>query len=151
MKSNLTKNKFKVVFTDKLRDFSPTIVNSNIPGLNIGVIEVPTKVITLKKPAGELTFNTLELSFIVDEKMESFETIYNWIVTLRSIDEMIQTDYFEQMTLQIYTPDGETLRKEIQFTDIFPTSLSEIIFDTVDEEDKEIATVTFEYLSYDFL
>ena len=152
MLNGLTKNKFKLVFTNKFSELSPEITSVQLPGISLGTIAVETRTISVDYPSGDLSFNPLTISFFVEKDMKSYKKIINWMFAIRDPEDAIEKELFEEATLQIYTPDGKFLRLEIQFSKVFPIEISDIDFESQTESDvPEIATVTFRYHYHKFL
>ena len=151
MQSGLTKNKYKMVFSNKFEDLSPEIISVLLPGISLGTIPIPTGMAMIFKPSGEITFNPLVITFLVSKEMKNYRKIANWMFTMRDPENRKQQDAYEQATIQIYTPDGALLRLEVQFSQLFPIDITDILFESQLEDVPEIATVTFSYDSYKFV
>ena len=151
MRSGLTKNKYKLIFTKAYSDLSPEILKCNQPGLSLATTVVNYGNAKINRPSNDLSFNPLIIEFTVSKDMEIYKKIANWIISLSDPKNNTRSEFFEYATLQIYTPDGSILRNEIQFTKLFPTDISDIDFEAYSEEEIEVASVTFSYDTYEFL
>ena len=52
---------------------------ANIPGLNLGTTEQNTYLTDIPVPGDKIQFQDLNLRFLVDEDLENFTEMYNWI------------------------------------------------------------------------
>ena len=71
--------KFALGKTPKV-DFFCT--NTRIPELSLGLAKQPTYLKDLDIPGEKLTFGDLTLRFLVDENMENYMAIHNWLTGL---------------------------------------------------------------------
>lgn len=140
----------------------------NIPRINLGVAIQPTYLKDIPIPGDKLTYDDLSLKFIVDENMENYITIHNWMrglgypenvyeyQELLNEDEVNpgkQTAYSGQSDgeLIIYNSNFNPVSKVI-FKGLFPTYLSTISFTSqTNDSNYIIAEATFKYTSYDLI
>ena len=59
--------------------------SANLPDVNLGEMEQPTRFIPVKHPGNSFTYGDLELGFIVDEDMENWREIHDWMRSLKII------------------------------------------------------------------
>ena len=140
--------------------------SARIPGITLGEINVGNYLKSVPVPGDQVQFEDLTLSFLVDESLENYLEIHNWIYGLgypKSVDQ------FKQIVLDRNTGDIDNLKQfsdgtlsilnsnfnpmaYVRFTDMFPISLSTLEF-TAQENDYTYftATVTFKYLLYEIL
>ena len=134
--------------------------SATIPGITLGEALQPTPFIDAAQPGEKLTFEPLTITFKVDEDLANWTEIYDWMVGLGSPTtikeykenvrkkgtEAIVSDATLTILNSVMNPNFE-----IMFRDMFPTSLSELPFDsTMSDIDYLTATVTFRYLNYEF-
>ena len=129
----------------------------NLPGITLsGPTKQSTPFISLPKPGNVLTYNALNVSFIVDEDLKTIKTIQNWLRGIadpsgfnnRNAD---YKDNYSDAILTILTGLNNT-NLRIQFVNLFPTDLSDINFDTKESADNIIvATANFRYEYYNIL
>ena len=67
---------FSVVRAPKVSFFGNAV---NIPGIEVGVTEQPNYLRTLPIPGDMMEFQDLSLRFLVDENLENYIEIQNWI------------------------------------------------------------------------
>ena len=136
----------------------------NLPGVSTSEIVRPTPFVDLYIPGDKLVYEPLNITFIVDEDMNSWLEIHNW---LRGMT--FPTDFEEYRNLKNLSPvsrnsprpqysDGiltvltalNNPKLSVKFTDVFPVSLSAIQFNTTDADTPTMtATATFRYSWYD--
>ena len=56
--------------------------SANIPGISIGQIDLPTPTSTGYMSGDEVSFEELTISFVIDENMKNWLSIYDWIIAL---------------------------------------------------------------------
>lgn len=126
----------------------------NIPDVTLGEMEQPTIFIPIKHPGNSFTYGDLEISFIVDENMENWREIHNWMRSLKNVEDFteFETDsrtHFSDARLMILNSAMQP-NLEIEFKDIFPKSLAGINFtSSVDDTEAVIGSATFAFTSYD--
>ena len=54
----------------------------NLPGITLGSPEFGNPFNVAPIPGETLTYDTLEVQFLVDESMQNYRAIYNWVVAL---------------------------------------------------------------------
>lgn len=133
----------------------------SLPGLALPVVDRPTPFVRIPEPGDHLEFNQLSVTFKVNEDLDNYLEIFNWMVA------MGKPEKFEQYTFdpkQSFNNPKETLKSDITVNiltsamngnfdficrDCFPISLSELEFDsTVTDINYIEATVTFAMRDY---
>ena len=56
--------------------------SANIPGINMGTAVQPTYLKDIPVPGDKVLYDDLNIRFLVDEKMENYLALYNWITGL---------------------------------------------------------------------
>jgi hypothetical protein len=143
---------------------------ANLPGITLGVAVQTTYLKDIPVPGDKLRYEDLTINFIVDENLENYYQIYQWMTSLGYPQSVAQyselqtnnrfypnTDgndpYSERSdgTLLILNSNYQTAGKVI-FKDLFPTFLSGIPFDaTLSEQQYYTATCTFRYTIFDLI
>ena len=139
--------------------------SARIPGIQLGEIMVGNYLKSVPVPGDQIQFEDLTLQFIVDENLENYLEIHNWIYSLgypKSVDqfgrlvtnadsEIYNLRQFSDGTLTVLNSNFNPMAY-VKFTDMFPVSLSTLEF-TAAENDYTYftATVTFKYLLYEIL
>lgn len=138
---------------------------ASIPSISLGQVDVPTP-FKAYPIDGNIVYGTFELSFLVDEDLENYLEIHNWMRALGVPDN------FEERTefIQKYSTAPREMKRKVQFSDgtlqvlnnnlnanfdvvykdMFPVELSTLNFN-VSGTDVEffIAAATFAYTSYE--
>jgi hypothetical protein len=135
----------------------------NLPGISMNEATYPTPFVDLPIPGDKLIYEPLNVTFIVDEELQSWIEIHNW---LRGMTFPTNFDEYKNLknlsSVSQYSPkpqyaDGilsilsalNNPKTKIHFNDIFPTSLSAIQFNSTDNDTPTItATATFRYSWY---
>ena len=143
---------------------------ANIPDVTLGVAQQATYLKNIPVPGDKLQYGVLNLSFMVDEDMENYLQIYQWITSLgfpESLDqyqELRREDRFSPIidaqdplnersdaTLMIINSDYNPSVK-IKFKDMFPVSLSGVPFNATNEQQQYYtAQASFQYTIFDVI
>ena len=153
---------------------------ANVPGITLGEAQYPTPMSDMFVTGDKLTFETLNITFIVDEELQNYRELWDWIVGIGSPinHEQWSTELFkgDGAVRQFGTDDADPRTKptyeesnlysdgtlivynsknqpkvNVLFKNMFPTSLSELQY-SQELTDVEYfhATATFRYLYYEF-
>ena len=158
--------KFTLTRARKVSFFSNS---ANIPGLTLGVAEQPTYLKDIDIPGDKMVFEDFNLRFIVDENLENYMQIQNWmrglgypeslseIYNLQNQETNLNTSLNKQMniysdgTLQALNSNNR-VQFEVVFKDMFPYSLSSLEFDSTNSDVEYFtAEVSFKYTIYSIL
>ena len=135
---------------------------ANLPGLTLGTVNAPNYLKELPLAGDRLVFEDFSLQFIVDEKMENYLAVHNWMRglgfpnSIQDFKDLVTDDEGVQDMDRQYS-DGTLLVLNNQFNNIarvkfnglFPYTLSGLQFDATDTDYTSItATVTFKYTIY---
>ena len=114
----------------------------NIPAVILGEAFQPMPFMNLPVEGDTLSFEAMNLSFILDEDMQNYMEIYSWLTalgfprdyeqfkTLKPASEASEyASMFSDMDIMLQTNKSNPNYK-ITFNDVFPTSLSSVQFDT---------------------
>ena len=153
---------------------------ANIPGITLGEAAFPTPMTDMFLTGDKLTFETLNITFIVDEELQNYRELWEWLV---GIGSPVQHSQWEEALsrgdghiAKFSTPDDDPRTEvtfeeaqlysdstlivynsknmpkiEVMFKNLFPTSLSSLEY-SQDLTDVEYfkATAAFRYLYYEF-
>tara|TARA_R100000234_G_C4948704_1_gene156350 strand:- start:90 stop:635 length:546 start_codon:yes stop_codon:yes gene_type:complete len=157
--------KFVITKAPKADFFSNS---ASIPGINLGFALQPNYLRDIPVAGDKLTFEDFTLSFFVDENLENYMEVQNWLRGLGypdSVQEFIDLkkddtytpdpsaknalNEYSDATLIVYNSSFNEIVK-VKFRDVFPVSLSTINFDaSVGDIDYVTADATFKYSIYD--
>ena len=151
-----TKFAFKIM---KLPTVEFFITQANIPGVNLGEAIFPTPLKQIPTQGDELTFDNLEISFLVDEKLTNYRELHQWLVGIGFPKARSQFSSFKSENSDAFPTNnqvkGETPSTgvatgtqamygdatltvmtsknnpimEVRFSDLYPVSLSALQFD----------------------
>jgi hypothetical protein len=140
---------------------------ANIPGLSLGVANQPTYLKDIDVPGDKVVFQDFILSFIVDENLENYMEIQNWMRGLgypESLAEIYelqkdnnnvdQPPFKSQLNLYsdaslIVLSSSQNSNFKVNFKDMWPYELSSLQFDATDTDIQYLtADVSFKYTIY---
>jgi hypothetical protein len=138
----------------------------NLPGITLGAPEFGNPFNVAPIPGETLTYDSLDVQFLVDENMENYRAIYNWVVALGfpetytqylnfvNSNELNQTSElaknYSDATLTILGSNNKPVQN-IQFHDTFPVSISSLTFQSTNQDVQYlVGTATFRYGYYKF-
>lgn len=142
--------------------------SAKIPEIQLSLAVQPTYLKDLDIPGGKLSYGDLSLKFLVDENMENYMSIHNWLTGLgfpestQQYDDLLsipgETDQqndekraFSDGSLYILNSNFNT-NAVIKFKDLFPISLTSLDFDATQSDIQYFtANVNFKYTVYNIL
>ena len=155
--------KFTLKRSPKVAFFSN---EANIPDLNLGVAVQTSYLKDIDLPGDKIVFGDLNLRFLVDENLENYMEIQNWIrglgypENLKQFTDLqnqgiIQGNYVQDRqniysdgTLQVLT-SSSIPNFQVVFKDLFPYSLGTLTFDATQTDIQYFtADVGFKYTMY---
>jgi len=155
-------NQLNVVSFDVTFSRQPTVQyfcqRINLPSVTLGETNEPSPFMNLPLEGDTLTYEALTLSFIVDEDLQNYREVYNWLTALGFPREFSQfaalkepsaasklLSKYSDLTIILHTNKSNP-NYRIRFTDCFPTSLSSIGFDaTPTGMDPIVVDATFNF------
>lgn len=155
----LQPTKFLLTFT-RIQAVQYFCQEVNLPGVSLGEVSRATPFLDMYSPGTKLTYDPLDITFTIDEELASWKNLYDWFITMADPDgfegrdgstELQKNKHFSDATLTILSALNNPLLR-INFTNVFPLSVSDINFDTKLSADTIItARATFRYQSYKYL
>jgi hypothetical protein len=154
--------KFTLVKEPKVAFFCNS---ARIPEINLEVVQQPSYLKNLDVPGDILTYGDLSVRFLVDENMENYMSIHNWLTglgfpetaeqykNLTTSDSGLrdQKEAFSDGSLHILNSNYKDIAI-VKFRDLFPVSLSPLEFDAAANDVQYLtAEVSFKYTIYDIL
>ena len=114
----------------------------NIPAVILGEAFQPMPFMNLPVEGDTLSFESMNISFILDEDMQNYTEIYSWLTALgfpRDYEQFktlkpeseasLYSSMFSDVNIILHTNKSNPNYK-VTFNDCFPTSLSSVQFDT---------------------
>lgn len=136
-----------------------------IPDITLGTTLQPSYLKDLDVPGDKLLYGDFSLRFLVDENLENYMAIHNWLrglghpESLEEFDNLLKEgDEIESYTKQFSDGSLHILNSNyrdvavVKFKDLFPIYLTSLDFEASDTDVNYFtAEVTFKYTIYDIL
>lgn len=132
---------------------------ASLPGISVNTVEQPT---IMGRPipyeAHGLNFEPFNFTFLVDENLENYLILQNWMRGIagggESVKEriaLLDQNYFVRCDASLAVLNSNFATNFfVLFKDLFPTSLTALEFNaTVDGTEYATATAEFRYISYE--
>ena len=154
--------KFSLSKFPKVAFFSNT---ARIPDITLGTAIQSTYLKDIDIPGEKLTYGELNVRFLVDENLENYMKIHNWLTGLGFpesgqdfIDKTTNEDGIRDLKEQFSDGSLHILNSNfndiavVKFRDLFPIYLTSLEFDATESDINYFtADVTFKYTIYDIL
>lgn len=128
---------------------------TNIPAISANAINRPTELNPLRETYDSLGYHELNWSFLVDENMNNYMEIFNWMHHIAFPQDFSQyKNHDKKYNLKsdisiIILNSSKNPQKIITFYDAFPVFLGDVNFDSTLSETKPLVVdVTFNYNYY---
>jgi hypothetical protein len=153
---------FRLSFT-RLPDTSFYCQKVTLPGVTMGVADIPTPLMKVQLPGDRAVFNQLSVHVIATADLRNYEEMYRWLVGLSFPEDTDQFNTFIQQERERWhlrdqnsaeTSDGmlelldahERTIRRFRFFDCFPVAIGDLDFDTQASDATPIAfPITFQY------
>ena len=139
----------------------------NLPGLTFGDPSFATPFASVPIPGDHITYDNLAVNFLIDENMENYRAIWNWIIALgfpQSYSQYVtfinadQSGVLNELAknysdgiLQILGASNTPVAT-VQFVDMFPVALDTVLFQSTNQDVPYIVgQATFRYSYYKFI
>jgi hypothetical protein len=162
-KNYLTPAGFQFV-VEKNRKIDFFATSANLPEITLGVAEQPSYLKSVPVPGEILQFEDLIFEFLIDENLENYKAIHNWMTGLGFpesaqefrdlLSENVLAGYKNQYSdcTLIVLNSNYNPQFQVKFKDAFPYSLSGLSFDSqLSSEQFFTARVAFKYTIYELL
>ena len=148
---------------DKARKVSFLCQKAEIPTVELGQVEIPTRGLVPIPVEGNMRYSEFSMEFIVDEDLRNYMQIHNWMRALgtpqefkerrvwlnKYADSPSEDPRFSDATLQVLN-NNNIANFNVIFKNLFPVEISSIPFDVTGTDNNFfIATATFNYVSYE--
>lgn len=169
--NGLLGNHFRFVL-EALPDLTFFAQAVTVPAISSTHINRPTPFTSVREVGDHLNYDSFNVTYLIDGAFKTYASLYWWLKGYgfpHSYDEVKafrelrakriavpqpQVKDVEKTSaiLHILQPDTEKIIAEIQFTDVFPTTLTELQFASTDADAPLLkATVTFECTVFDLV
>jgi len=151
-----------IFLLEKAKKVSFLCQKAEIPSLSVGNIDIPTRGMARIPIEGNIVYGDLSLEFVVDEDLQNYMEIHNWIRALGTPQDFKERkDWvnkfsnqesdarFSDATLQVLN-NNNLVNFDVVFKQLFPIELTSLPFD-VTQTDNEYFTATamFKYMTYE--
>jgi hypothetical protein len=136
----------------------------SLPSVTMGEVEIPTPFTKLKKPGDQLMFGDLVVQFRVDEDLENYREMYNWMRSITRVDNFEESTAWVNESSpmsdeRVYSDGTLTVMNSAmnpnlvcEFTNMYPSTISELPFMTTQSDVDYIeATITFKFQKFDII
>ena len=151
-----TKFKFSITKLPTVEFFT---TSASIPGVTLGEAIFPTPFKEIPVQGDQLTFDNLEIGFLVDEKLENYKELHQWLVGIGFPKARTQFSSFRKEESEVF-PTADSVKgdstkpgiptgvqamygdatltvmtsknnpiMEVRFSDLYPVSLGALQFD----------------------
>ena len=136
--------------------------SARIPEITLGTAIQPSYLKEIDIPGEKLIYGDLSIRFLVDEQLENYVAVHNWLTGLgfpetpqQFIDKTTDRDGLRDFQEQFCDGSLHILNSNyndvaiIKFKDIFPTSITSLDFDATETDINYFtAEATFKYVIY---
>lgn len=168
-RSILNKNNFKLLI-DKVPTVEYYVKSVNIPGISFNETVAAAGIgLDAYFPGDKVEFETLTITFLVDEDLENFKEIYDWMNAIVPIKDSadfanyvdtiqtndgrlsgIENDLKQYSDITLVTNTNKNVpNKYFRFKDAFPISLGALELESGSDGDPVTCTVQFRFTFYD--
>lgn len=157
--------KFKFTLT-KLPNTNFFIQGVTLPSISMSANYQPSPFVKLPLPGDHIDFGELIISFRVDEDMKNYLELFDWMIALGFPKDFTQYKALHDVDRRLNTrstdgimSDGNLIimnsnaksNKKVTFYNMFPTTLSDISFDTRQSDVDYIeCSASFAYERFEF-
>ena len=104
-----TKFRFSITKLPKVEFFTTA---ANLPGINLGESIFPTPFKQIPVQGDDLTFDNLEIEFIVDAQLENYRELHQWLVGIGFPKARTQFSSFRRDEAQTF-PTAQSVRGDV--------------------------------------
>ena len=119
----------------------------NLPGVSLGQAVQVTPNLDLYHSGTKLEYGTFDVSFLVNENLTAWTTLYDWMKDLSSVESTYSSrkERRKQAILTIMSNQNNP-KLRIKYLNLFPISVGDLEFDTtLSAEEHVVATASFRY------
>lgn len=147
--------KFTINRTPNLNFFIQSVT---LPGINFSAVDQPTRFKNIPVPSNKITYSELDVAFKVDEDLNNYQEIFDWITGLGFPDNHRQYQDIKNTQDGIYSDANLVILSSsrngnvvIDIQDLFPISLSPLEMNVRDTSVEYVeATASFQFMNYTF-
>jgi len=134
--------------------------NVEIPSITLGEVDRSSPFLDMYSPGTKLSYDPLDISFLVNEDLSSWKSLYDWFLSIADPDGFEKRDHSAELqdqkqlsdiTLTILNNLNNPIIR-IEFINCFPLNMSSIRFDSTQDADTILTCdASFRYQSYKYL
>lgn len=110
----------------------------------------PTPTHDIEVPSRKMTFDPLNVEFMVDEQLQTYREVFDWMQTIRNWNgkdiHSCTADIHVDLMLNSMNKFAT-----IVFEDAYPSVLTEIQYSTQEEPNVMVSSVVFKYTQFRFV
>lgn len=165
-KDLLQSTKYRLNF-ERIKDTTYFCQSANLPGVSLSEVPRPTPFIDLFVPGEKMLYDTLNITFLVDEDLASWLRIHDWIrgmtfpVEFQEYSDLAKQSthsairrvnklppQYSDATLTLFTNKNNP-NVRVLFKDLFPVTVDSIQFSATDSADNILtASASFRFSYY---
>jgi hypothetical protein len=121
------------------------------PSMNLNTTEIPFRRVNLRQPGDKLQFGELQLNIIMDEDMQAYQEMYNWMEALVQESDTAPSARTQgkrptaaDLSLTTLSSHNNAVKRFI-YRDALPTSLGDVSFEATAGDQFLTFPVTFAF------
>ena len=134
----------------KAPDFAWNVSKVDLPDISLPAIDMGYPTTNMPEPGDKLDYSPLSVTFKLDEELEAYKDIFNWMQTISLSRGWFKDGSVKSDAVLIINNSNHIEIASLRFEDLWPTSLSSINFDYSAGDEFLETTVTFAYRRFDF-
>jgi len=138
----------------------------NLPGINLGQAPINTPTLDVFAPGNKITYNPLSIHFLLDEALVGWQELHSWFRSIASPESYAERkrlqavqnklgtnkpNYYSDATLSVLSALNNPILR-VKFINVFPITLSDVIFDSSQSADDTMSTdavFMFDYFNFE--
>lgn len=148
--SNLLPTYYRFMLT-RLPNVTFFCQSASLPSVTMTEVQMPTPFVPIKAPS-KMEFDDLSITFVVDENMNNWLEIFNW---MRSVTNVEDYEEFRKPNTHLTTANllilnsSKQPKMSVNFEGLYPKNLSSVEFSsTIVDPEPIVCTAMFGYRSY---
>jgi len=104
----------------------------DFPSITLGEVDLAHGFSDIKAPGEKLSYTEIEVSFLIDENLDSWMEVYNFMEKTagNNVQERDRSALYTDITVTVLTNKKNSTGRLFTFQDAFPVSLSPLPFDS---------------------
>ena len=136
---------------DKLPNTEFFIPSANVPSISSTSAEQNTPFKSVPHADNVLDYESLELTFLLNEDYSNYTEVYNWMVGLGFPDNYDQSERSVSDATLIILSNKNNPIAQFNFKDTFPVTLGSIEYNVQEEDSTQIeVSITLDYTIFEF-